>query len=101
VTSLEHRAAAQLWQIAMAESVNPGARLPCLIAATLLADDAVPATPSDATPRRPDEVIRGALRQLAALPHTRFTPRVSTAMRHARQALLALDPPDADALVAG
>jgi hypothetical protein len=101
VTTAERRVAAQLWQLATAESVNPGARLHCLIAATLLAEDAVLAPAAATTPPQPDAILRDALRQLADLPRVRFTRRVSTATRHARQALLALDPSDADAHIAG
>jgi hypothetical protein len=100
VIGTEQRVAAQLWQIAAAEPVDAGARLHCLIAATLLADDTV-LTSADTTPAPPDAIVRDALRQLAALPRVRFTAQVSTAMRHARQALFALDPRDADAHIAG
>jgi hypothetical protein len=90
LANISMRAAFLLRTIARDEHTNNSARLHCLHAAELLDPHTGMPAATD-TYADPTDVIRDALRQLAALPAEQVTDQVRAASIHTRRALYELE----------
>ena len=91
LANISIRAAFLLRTVARDEHLNNGARLHCLYAAELLDPHTGMLAAADTYADAAD-VIRDALRLLAALPAEQFTGQLRAASIHTRRALYELDP---------